>query len=55
MILFTILLIALGILAAIVLAITGVIGGATLLVFGDVIIFVAIMVLIIKLIKKMKK
>ena len=55
MILFTILVITLAVMAAIVLTITGVIGGATLLVFGDVIVFVAILALIIKIIKKMKK
>ena len=54
MILFTIILIALIVLAAILLTITGVLGGATLLAFGDVIVFVFIIMLIIKLFRKKK-
>jgi hypothetical protein len=45
----------LAVLAAVVLTFTGVIGGATLLVFGDVIVFVLIIVLIAKLFKRRKK
>lgn len=55
MILFTILLLALTMVAAIVLTFTGVIGGAALVVFGDVIACVLIIMLIIKAIKKIKK
>lgn len=55
MVLFTILMMALAVLAVIVLTVTGVIGGATLLVFGDLIVFVAILMLIGKLFKRKKK
>ena len=55
MILLTILLTALAIVAAILLTFTGVIGGATLLVFGDVLVFVLIIMLIVKLFKRKKK
>ena len=55
MILFTILLMALAVVATIVLTITGVVGGATLLVFGDVIVFVLIIMLIARLFKKKEK
>ena len=55
MILFTIVLMALALLAVIALTITGVVGGATLLVFGDVIVFVFIIMLIAKLFKRKKK
>lgn len=54
MVLFTILLIMLIALAAILLTITGVVGGATLLAFGDVIVCVFIIMLIIKLFRKKK-
>lgn len=52
MILFTILLITLVVLAAILLTITGVLGGATLLAFGDVIVCVLIIMLLVKLFRK---
>lgn len=54
MILFTILLSILAIVAAVVLTFTGVIGGATLVIFGDVIAFVLIIMLLIKVFKKKK-
>jgi hypothetical protein len=54
MILFTILLIALAVLAVLLLVFTGVIGGATLLVFGDIIVFALIVMLIVKLFRKEK-
>lgn len=54
MILFTILLIMLVALAAFLLTITGVLGGATLLAFGDIIVFVFIIALIIKLFRRKK-
>ena len=54
MILFTILLTALAVVAAIVLTFTGVIGGATLLVFGDVVVFVFIVMLIVRIFKRKK-
>ncbi len=52
MILFTILMTVIALIAAVLLTFTGVIGGATLLVFGDVIVFVVIMALLVKLLKK---
>lgn len=54
MVLLTILLIVLAVIAAIVLAITGLVGSATLLLFGDVIVFVFVIWLVIKLFKKKK-
>lgn len=55
MILFTILLIVAIAIAAVVLTCTGVLGGALLAVFGDLIVFVLIMMGIIKLIKFIRK
>lgn len=55
MILFTILLTILAVLVAVVLTFTGVIGGAALLLFGDLIVCVFIIVFIVKLFKKKKK
>ena len=55
MILLTILLITLIAIAAVVLTITGVIGGAALALFGDLIVFVLIMWAIIKLIQTLRK
>lgn len=55
MITFTILLIIAAIIATFLLLVTGVIGGATLVVFGDLIVCVIIIGLIVKLIKKVKK
>ena len=55
MLLFTILAIVLTIVAALVLVTTGVVGIATVLLFGDVIVFVLIIALIAKLIKRKKK
>ena len=54
MILFTILLTMLAIAAAVLLTITGVIGGATFIVCGDIIVFVLIIMIIAKLFKKKK-
>lgn len=54
MILFTILLTVLAILAAVVLTIMGVIGGTALVVFGDVIVCVFIIALLIKLFRNKK-
>ena len=54
MILFTTLLIALAILAAVVLTIMGVIGGSMLVIFGDLIVCVFIIACIIKLIRSKK-
>lgn len=54
MVLFTILLLALAVLGAVVLAITGVIGGATLVVFGDLVVFVFIIMLISRLFRRKK-
>jgi hypothetical protein len=54
MILFTILTLALALVAAFVLTILGVVGGATLAVFGDLIVCVMIIVLIVKLVRKLK-
>lgn len=54
MILFTILLLTLVTLAALVLTFTGVIGGAALVVFGDVIACVLIIMLLIKAFSKKK-
>lgn len=55
MIIFTILAILAIIAAIVAVVLIGTVGGATLLVFGDVIVFVAIMWLIIKLIFGRKK
>ena len=55
MILLTILLIVLLVIAAIVLLIAGLIGGVTLVCFGDIIVFVLAIALIIKLLKKKKR
>ena len=55
MILFTIMLIALGLVAAVALTILGVVGSATLAVFGDLIVFGVIMFAIVKIIKALKK
>ena len=55
MILFTITAIMMIIAAIIAIAIVGTFGGALLVVFGDVLIFVGIMWLIIKLIRRNKK
>lgn len=55
MILLTILLIVLLVIAAIVLLIAGLIGGVTLVCFGDIIVFVLAIALIIKLLRKKKK
>lgn len=55
MITFAILLIIAAILATFILLIAGVIGGATLVVFGDLIACVIIIWLIVKLFKKIKK
>ena len=52
MITFTLLLLTLALVATIVLTIAGVIGGAALVVFGDAIVCVLIIVLIVKLFKK---
>ena len=55
MILFTILLIVAIAIAAVILTATGVLGGALLAVFGDLIVFLLIMMGIIKLIKFIRK
>lgn len=54
MILFTILLVVLAMIAAVVLSITGLVGGSLLLVFGDVIVCALIIVLLVKLFGKKK-
>lgn len=54
MILFTILMTLAVLATAIVLTITGVIGGAALVVFGDVAVCVLIIVLLVKLFKRKK-
>lgn len=54
MILFTILLLVLAVVATIVLTIAGVIGGTALVVFGDAIVCVLIIALIVKAFRKKK-
>lgn len=54
MILFTILLIIAAIIATFLLLVTGVIGAATLAVFGDIIVCVIIIALIVKFVKKIR-
>lgn len=55
MCLFAIIVTLLIVAAAIAIAVIGTFGGAVLVVFGDVIVFVGIVWLIVKLIKKFKK
>lgn len=55
MITFTFLMIIAAIVATFLLLVTGVIGGATLAVFGDLIICVIIITLIVKIFKRKKK
>lgn len=54
MFLFMLLALVIAALVAVVLIITGVVGTATVAVFGDIIVFVAIIMLIVKLFRKKK-
>lgn len=54
MFLFMLLALVIAALVAVVLIITGVVGTATVAVFGDIIVFVAIIMLVVKLFRKKK-